>query len=367
MNSGPPSLSLGRLERNFFKDEPAWEWVQNLPIPEPPNNIWLVGLDFPTLRDVIWREKLRLGKDHPGLCPNLPELVKRVADGDYQIFFENGSVITGKSADSGREKFQGASIDLVWIDEEPESDIHDECYQRTLDCGGKILITLTPLTDIASGVRTPWVYDLSKAAEKGQKDIAVSKLSFMDNPFVPEIEKRKAVDKWSGHPEERARLFGDFVQRSGLIYNTWNPKVHLVTPAKLPRQWPTWVTIDPSATGTTAVLWAKVDPEGNLWLYREYYESNKTISEHATDILLRTAGDFVDFWIIDPFFGAQKNAETHRTNQQIYKDSGIPVRLAPREDDFGLNESREYIQATTQPAIKAPQGLYLSGLVSLQE
>ena len=138
------------LGRDYFLDEPAWDWVRDLPIPEPPNTIWVVGLDIPTGRAVLWREKLRQGKIHPGFVPNT-EVVTKCNESDYQIFFANGSVITCKSADSGREKFQGASVDLVWIDEEPEVEIFDECYQRTVDCAGKILITLTPLVDISSG------------------------------------------------------------------------------------------------------------------------------------------------------------------------------------------------------------------------
>jgi phage terminase large subunit-like protein len=190
------------LGKDFFLGEPAWEWVQSLPIPDPPNNIWLVGLDFPTLRDVIWREKLRFGRNHPPMFPRDDQIVTKVVDGDYQIFFGNGSIITGKSADSGREKFQGASVDLVWIDEECEADVFDECYQRTADCAGKLLLTLTPLVDIASGVKVPWVFDLYQDQMQGRKDIKFVKLSVLDNPYVPETEKDKLKEKWAGHYED---------------------------------------------------------------------------------------------------------------------------------------------------------------------
>src|SRR5437899_3606194 len=147
------------LGKEYFRDEPAWEWVKDLPIPEPPNNVWVVGVTNNVLRDVIWYEKLRHGKAHPPFLPT-DGSVRDCKDGDFQIFFENGSLLTGKSAEAGRDKFQGASIDLVWLDEECEQDIFDECYQRTVDCAGRLLLTLTPLTDINSGVRTPWVFDL---------------------------------------------------------------------------------------------------------------------------------------------------------------------------------------------------------------
>src|SRR5207245_1294090 len=45
--------------KEYFRGEPAWKWVEKLPIPEKPvRNIWIVGLDYKVLQNVIWREKL---------------------------------------------------------------------------------------------------------------------------------------------------------------------------------------------------------------------------------------------------------------------------------------------------------------------
>lgn len=343
------------LGKEYFRDEPAWEWVKDLPIPEPPNNVWVVGLDFPTLRDVIWREKLLQGRNHPGLVP-MELLEKPPNNTDFQIFFKNGSVITGKSADSGREKFQSASVDLIWIDEEPEKAIYDECYQRTADCAGKILVTLTPLVDIASGVREPWVYDLHDDMVKGVRDVKFAQLSVMDNPYVPDEEKTKLKQKWAGHPEEAARLFGDFVQRSGLVYNLWSKAKHTVRPFRVPRDWTRIVSIDPANTGVTAAVWGAVEPNtNNLFLYREYYQSNLTISEHAKNIQLRNQGDLIDFWLIDPKWGAQREGQQHKSGQQLYREAGLPVRLAEVGNDYGLQISKEYIGATLDTTSRNPK------------
>jgi phage terminase large subunit-like protein len=345
------------LGKKAFEGEPAWEFIENLPIPEPPNNIWVVGLDFPTLRDVIWGEKFRRGRNHPPLVPELSPYVKKLNDSDFQIFFKNGSVITGKSADSGREKFQGASVDLVHIDEECEADVFDECYQRTSDCAGKLLITLTPLTDIASGVRTPWVHDLYKDAERGlKKDVKFVRLSVLDNPYVPADEKDKLKVKWAGHPEEKARLYGDFVQRSGLVYPMWSPAIHMVKRRKLPDVWRKVVSIDPAATGTTAAVWGAIEPgTNNLYLTDEYYESGKVPSDHAKGMLVRNGARTVDIWLIDPVWGNQREPSDHKTGAQLYRDSGIPARLAEVDSDFGVLASLEYMNATLEPTSRHPK------------
>lgn len=343
------------MGKKYFEGEKGWEWVKDLPIPEPPNNIWVVGLDFSTLRDVIWREKLLQGRKHPGFVPQ-NELSKPPNNTDFQIFFKNGSVITGKSADSGREKFQSASVDLIHIDEEPEKAIYDECYQRTADCAGKILVTLTPLVDIASGVREPWVYDLHDDVVKGSKDVKFAQLSVMDNPYVPEDEKLKLKQKWSGHPEEAARLFGDFVQRSGLVYNLWDAKKHLVKPFLIPRDWTRIVSIDPANTGVTAGIWGAIEPvTNNIYLFREYYETNQTISEHSKNILIRNRGEMIDFWLLDPKWGSQREGQQHKSGQQLYREQGLPVRLAEVGNDFGLQISKEYVSATLETASRQPK------------
>ena len=57
-------------------------------------------------------------------------VVKNVFGGTSRLSF--------KSADQGREKFQGASLDFVWFDEEPPKDIYEECVMRVLDRCGEI-------------------------------------------------------------------------------------------------------------------------------------------------------------------------------------------------------------------------------------
>ena len=353
------------LGKKYFEGERAWEWVKDLPIDDSrPRNIWVVGLDFNAIRDIIWREKLRQGRTHPAFIPNESDpTIKKINDADFQIFGSDGSVITGKSADSGRDKFQGASVDLVWIDEEPEVEIFDECYQRTVDCGGRLLVTLTPLKDISSGVRTPWVHDLVEASAAGQRDITTVSLSVLDNPIISAEEKQKLIEKWAGHPEERARLYGEFIQRAGLVYNTWNPKVHMVKPFPIPAHWRRVVGIDPAATGPTAVLWAAVHPQTNdLYFYREYKEANLTVREHSKNILVKNAGDQIDIWLIDPKWGTQRNNETHRTGMQLYRDEGIPARLAPLEEDFGREVARNYIDATVASTKRGPKAYFFADL-----
>jgi phage terminase large subunit-like protein len=358
------------LGKDYFRNEKTWELVKDLPIPEKRNiNIWVVGLDFPTLRDVIFREKFMSGRNHPGLLPKDKAIVK-INEADLQIFLEfNGrrATITGKSAESGREKFQSASVDLLWFDEECEKEIADEGYQRTVDCGGKILLTLTPLIDIASGVREPWVHDLYTEYKAGKQDVKFVKLSVLDNPHIPEDEKQRLKEKWAGHPEEKARLYGDFVQRSGLVYYMWKPAVHCIARKEFPKSWRGICIIDPAPTGPTAALLGRVSPDNDLYITKEYKQANLIVSEHAKNILMRMAGETIDIWGIDPKGGSQKNAETHKSIAQLYREAGIPVRLLELPEDYGLEAGREYLNATVTPNSRHPKVYFFDDLYATRD
>lgn len=63
------------------------------------------------------------------------------------------STIQLKSYEKGREKWQGETLDFVWFDEEPPSDIYMEGLTRTNATDGMTLITFTPLLGMTEVVR----------------------------------------------------------------------------------------------------------------------------------------------------------------------------------------------------------------------
>lgn len=50
-----------------------------------------------------------------------------------------------KSYERGREKWQGAALEVIWMDEECDQDIYSEALTRTNETGGIVYITFTPL------------------------------------------------------------------------------------------------------------------------------------------------------------------------------------------------------------------------------
>src|SRR5262245_59598555 len=63
------------------------------------------------------------------------------------------SIIGLKSYATGREKFQGETLDFVWLDEEPPIDIYTEALTRTNVGASPVWMTFTPLLGVSEVVR----------------------------------------------------------------------------------------------------------------------------------------------------------------------------------------------------------------------
>lgn len=72
-------------------------------------------------------------------------VVRHVSGGSSTLLF--------KSYEQGRAKWQGDTLDGVWMDEEPPADIYSEALTRTNATGGIVMITFTPLRGMSEVVR----------------------------------------------------------------------------------------------------------------------------------------------------------------------------------------------------------------------
>ena len=109
-----------------------------------------------------------------------------------------------KSMDAGRAKYQGASVDLIILDEEHSEEIYKECKMRTLDCKGQIINSMTPLLGVT------WV------AEYSQKHFNI-KFPTRANKTLSQDEIDSICDGLTEN-EKKMRLEGEFVDLAGLRF-----------------------------------------------------------------------------------------------------------------------------------------------------
>ena len=138
---------------------------------------WIVGLDNAMLRDI----------DRPLFEKFMPTHIRRQSkfykqDNIWEIRTDTTEwKVVFKSTEMGTDKFQGAKVDWVWIDEEPKNtDIFGEIEARLVDNRGIWWMTATPIRG------TAWLKALSE-----RPDVFRTFAGMRENPYLPidEVEK----------------------------------------------------------------------------------------------------------------------------------------------------------------------------------
>ncbi len=136
----------------------------------------------------------------------------------------------------------------------------------------------------------------------------------------------------------------DWFANSGeLIYPSFDPSVHLIDPFPIPPDWTKYMAIDPGLRNPTAILWAAVDKENNVYIYDEYYVPEKTVHWHIQEIKKKEKGAKIYRRLIDPS-SASRNPINKKTIIDEYKRGGIYCVPANNDLEAGINRVKEYLK-----------------------
>lgn len=199
-----------------------------------------------------------------------------------QLFVKNAfggvSVIGFKSCDQGREKFQGASLDFVWFDEEPPKDVYDECKMRLLDKRGCMFGTMTPLKGMT------FIYDEIYLNSCNSPDVWYEFMEWGDNPYLNPEEVKKMTESLPKDVLD-SRRYGRFKAESGMVYPEFDEQKHVLdTPFPIPYDWQDVISIDPGLNNPLSCHFYAVDYDDNVYVVAESYQAEKTVEYHAEQI-----------------------------------------------------------------------------------
>ncbi len=262
-------------------------------------------------------------------------LVKNVFGGLSKIGFRN--------CEQGREKFQGASLDYVWFDEEPPYEIYNECKMRVLDKVGDIFGTMTPLKGLT------WVYNEIYLNESQSKDTWSQHIQWEDNPFLNQDEIKNLTQTMS-QSELEARKFGKFVNSSGMVYTEFDENIHVIEPFDVPKEWFDNISIDPGLHNPLSCHFYAEDFDGNIYVIAEHYESRQNVTHHSQKIKeiaqrlgWKTQNGFLTT-LIDSAAG-QKTLASEKSVIELFYDNGILVNPRVNKDMFaGISTVKSYLE-----------------------
>ncbi len=171
--------------------------------------------------------------------------------------------------------------------------------------------------------------------------------------------------------DRRALLYGDWHAYSGQVFSEFRAihlptepenALHLVDPFLVPVWWPKVIAIDWGYAAMTWVGWFAVSPDMVTYLYREYAQKRKYITEWASDVarLSQYDGSIKDV-VLDPS-AWQTRGDPKQIYIQFQEASGMRVTKADNDRLGGKMLLHEYFRWKPRPARYIPKDGFVQEL-----
>lgn len=136
---------------------------------------------------------------------------------------------------------------------------------------------------------------INRRAQRGDMVRLLSRHT--DNPSLT-TEYLNRLDHLTGIRRKRLRD-GIWAVSEGLVYDCWNPHVHLIDPFPIPASWKRIRSIDFGYTNPFVCQWWAVDDDDRMYLYREMYKTRELVQEHAHEIGRQSSHETIACTIAD--------------------------------------------------------------------
>jgi phage terminase large subunit-like protein len=190
---------------------------------DKPTRGWICGESSSTVREVAQRKLFgEPGVEDEfgaGMVPKDSIIGRTLSQGirDYydtvQIRHVSGGVstVSTKSYEQERTKFQGATLDWLWFDEEPPPEIYSEGLTRTMATGGITWMTFTPLKGPTQIV--------TRFLNEPEPNRTFVMMSMGEAPHLPPERRAAILAGWPPH-ERDARERGLPMLGEGAVFQT---------------------------------------------------------------------------------------------------------------------------------------------------
>lgn len=243
------------------------------------------------------------------------------------------SAITLKTYDQGRQKWQGTSQHVVWLDEEPKQDIYTEAITRCLDVKGVVMLTFTPLLGAS---------DVVRHFTTGGPGIYVKNVTWDDAPHLDKDERERLSMSYPDW-ERDTRTKGVPMLGSGAVYPVGEESIK-IHPIDIPSHWPRIAGLDIGWDHPTAVAWIAWDRDADvIYVYDHFRETNALLSTVASAIKKR--GHWIP--VAWPHDAIKADPRSGKPFFRLYKDEGVRmIKDSARYDkDIGGGQPREPVVA----------------------
>jgi hypothetical protein len=237
---------------------------------------------------VTWREKVVKEALETGLVT----FYGGSAEEPPQYRYTNGSVVVIGGLDRAT-RIMSSEYDMIYVQEAVEL-TETDWESVTTRLRNHVVSFQQLIADTNPGAPTHW---LKARCDRGATFMLYSKHE--DNPMIcrPDGSLTASgalyiarLDGLTGVRKERLR-HGRWVAAEGVIYEDWSEAAHLLPVGWRPEpDWTRYLAVDFGFTNPFVAQWWAEDGDGRLYLYREIYETGRTVDQHAATIK-RLSGD----------------------------------------------------------------------------
>lgn len=175
----------------------------------------------------------------------------------------------------------------------------------------------------------PMLYDVLPGGER--------RLTVRGRAYIAKLEALTGV--------RRLRLLdGLWVAADGLVYDEFDPRLHVIDPFEPPMDWARWWVVDFGYEAPFVLQqWAE-DGEGRLYLYREIFHTRRTVDMHAKTIMSIVAPDGV--WREPKPRGiiCDHDAENRAVLAREVGLTTIPARKGKGSKPIGIEDVKRYLR-----------------------
>jgi phage terminase large subunit len=279
--------------------------------------------DYLVCRQFMPELKLTTYKAFLDMCPKELVVEHRVADAIVRIRSQGGKIsnVIFRGLEEP-DKHRSLNLNAVYIDE--SSQVSEEAFyllQSRLRGAHvrKIFMTTNPAGH-------DWQFRLFVKqdgfnTEGAKKQFSLIKAPSTENVFLPDGYVEGMLATYS---EERIQreIMASFDAFEGAVYPEFRRDVHVVKPFRIPENWTRVIGADHGFRNPACWLWGAVDPDGAVYIYREFYESEWLIEQivnghkekREPGVLERMKGEKIDIAVIDP---STRAARTERNGMKI--------------------------------------------------
>ena len=300
-------------------------------------SFWVSSKDNKMVREGA--QRLLIGEgDKPGFIPEHLIISKHRAHGTAELYdtiyvkHVSGlqSKVQFKSYESGRQSFQAATLDGIWLDEECELGIYTECLTRTNATDGLLYMTFTPLLGMSEVVRRFLI--------EPNNDRADINMTIYDAKHISEEKRNSIIASYPEH-EREARTLGKPSMGSGRIFPVADAQI-MCDPFAIPDHWPQLGALDFGWDHPTAAVKIAWDRDNDcVYITNTHRVRTQTPVFHAAALKAWGQDDKGLQWLpwMWPHDGMQHDKGSGVQLSELYRQQGMNMHWTNATFDDGSN------------------------------